>query len=78
MEPGPIKVPDLFSLTKQEAQARLKKAGLAPVLATETSFDFKMSGMHCRVLSQSPFPGRRVAAGTRVTITIYMPVGACP
>jgi hypothetical protein len=77
VEPGPIKVPDLFSVGKNEAMAKLKQAGLVPVLESETTFDFKMSGMHCRVISQSPFPGRRVAAGTRVILTIYIPVGTC-
>ncbi len=76
-QPGPIRIPDLFSLTQQEAVAKLKHAGLVPVVRTQLEFDFKMTGMHCRVFAQSPFPGKRVAAGTRVVITVYMPVGTC-
>jgi len=77
-EPGPIRVPDLYGLTQQEAVARLKQAGLTPEVKNELSFDFKLYGMHCRVLAQSPLPGNRVAAGTRVVVTVYVPVGTCP
>jgi hypothetical protein len=77
VQPGPIPLPDLFGLTRKEAIAKLEGAGLVPVVETELSFDFKLNGMHCRVLGQTPLPGRRVAAGTKVIITVYMPVGTC-
>lgn len=77
VEPGPIRVPDLYSLTQQEAVARLKRAGLRSEVKHELEFDFNLTGMHCRVLAQSPLPGNRVAADTRVVLTVYMPVGTC-
>lgn len=76
--PGPILVPDLFSRTRQEAVNTLQRAGLTPEVETELAFNFKLTGMHCRVLAQDPLPGARVAPGTPVTVTVYMPVGTCP
>jgi hypothetical protein len=77
VQTGPIPVPDLFGMTRKEAIAKLEGAGLIPAVETELSFDFKLNGMHCRVLGQTPLPGRRVAAGTKVLFTVYMPVGTC-
>ena len=77
VHPGPVHVPDLFSLIRQEASNRLHQSGLTPEVREELRYNFKLNGMHCRVLAQNPLPGARVAPGTRVTITVYVPVGTC-
>jgi len=77
LHPGPIHVPDLFSLTRLQAVTQLEGAGLTPVVRTELAVNFKLTGMHCRVIAQRPLPGAQLAVGTPVHITVYMPVGTC-
>lgn len=72
-----VEVPDLYSMKKQEALSLLEQTGLIPLVKKKTSMNFDLTGMDCRILSQTPLPGQQVMRGTQITIYIYVPVGSC-
>lgn len=68
---GPVqtlsKVPDLFGMTKDEAQARLTEEGLVLGLVSE---DYSNSVQEGKVIGQGTEEGMEVAKGTSIDITI--------
>ncbi|MBQ1368228.1 MAG: PASTA domain-containing protein, partial [Firmicutes bacterium] len=68
---GPVqtlsKVPDLFGMTKDEAQARLTEEGLVLGLVSE---DYSNSVQEGKVIGQGTEEGTEVAKGTSIDITI--------
>jgi membrane peptidoglycan carboxypeptidase len=67
-----VRVPDVVGMQQQAAGSALRAAGFKVALAREETNNGNKVG---RVLSQSPIAGRKVDAGTTVTITIGVEPG---
>jgi membrane peptidoglycan carboxypeptidase len=65
--PPVVRVPDVIGMRQQEAGEALRAAGFRVALAQEVTSNPDRVG---RVISQVPIPGRKVEAGSTVTITI--------
>ncbi|WP_007512615.1 PASTA domain-containing protein [Pseudofrankia saprophytica] len=67
-----IKVPEVVGLTEAAARGTLQDAGLTVVVRTSTARSFLGPG---RVAAVNPDAGSQLAAGSKVTITVIVPVG---
>jgi eukaryotic-like serine/threonine-protein kinase len=69
--PGTVAVPDVQGLTRVEATARLREAGLDVSYATVSSAEPRGT-----VVSQQPAPGQRVRGGTHVLLNVSNGAGS--
>jgi hypothetical protein len=72
-----IRIPGVIGMHLQEALIVLQQAGLNPIVKRKQRVMKEYAGMECTVVSQLPLPGGVAMFGASVTISLYMPTGAC-